>query len=210
MAKCYLNNNFFDFIIRKEIPFECLEEDFANFAGEDSFNSEVAEKALDIAFELYPDKPGEDEDDTMDKRHEFVSEFLEYARCEVVKKWAKNLGMSTQEQVKQHITNQAEISKEYWQRKFKRMSCYEFSAWKLGVPADDKDNERIMEQVEDSIFYDAKYSDADVNPDYFDPCELDITIDNSSQREPQDSEDECWEQMKVFQKDIPDSLLKDN
>ena len=29
---------------------------------EDEFNSDIAEKALDIACDIYPDKPGEDEE----------------------------------------------------------------------------------------------------------------------------------------------------
>ena len=194
MSKCYINNNFFEFVIAKHIPFETLEEDFANFAGEDSFNSEVAEAALELSFDLYPDdQVGKDNDDLMDLRHEFVDEFLEYARCEVIKKWAGNLGMFTKEEVKARINDQVQISKEYWTNKFKKMSSYQFSAWKLGVPADDKEQDRIMEQVEDSVFYDAKYPDEEREVIISTVAEGQKTI-----RVPQDSEDECWEQMRAM------------
>lgn len=184
MADNFLTKHFFEFVIAKHIPMESLEEDAPYFMGEDSFNSDTAEAALNLAYDLYPEKPGEDESDTMEKRHEFVSEFLEHARCEVVKKWASNLGMLTKEEADAKANAQAAFAVQ----KFKNMSAYQFSAWKLGVPANDKDNEKIMESVEDDIFYDAKYGNE------FDPCDLDITIDNSS-RVPQDSEDEAWEQM---------------
>ena len=214
--------NFFEFVIAKHIPFETLEEDFANFVGEDSFNSETAEAALELAFDLYPDdQAGKDDEDQMELRHNFVDEFLEYARCVVIKKWASNLGMYTKEQAQSNVDTQVQVSKEYWTKKIdlarersyndgfddgvnetlkkhRKMSSYQFSAWKLGVKPNDPEQDRIMEQVEDSVFYNAKYPD-----DEFDPCDLDVTIDNSSMKDdtlpseyqPQDSEDECWEQM---------------
>jgi len=203
MANNFTTPSFFEFVIAKHIPFESLEEDFANFAGEDSFNSEIAEAALDLAFDLYPDdQVGKDNDELMELRHEFVDEFLEYARCEVIKKWAGNLGMYTKEQAQSNVDTQVQVSKEYWSKKvdkayndgfdegvndtlnkFRKMSSYKFSAWKLGAPGKDKENEKIMENVEDSVFYETKYGKDDNLP---------------SEYQPQDSEDECWEQMRAM------------
>lgn len=194
MSKCYINKNFFEFVIAKHIPFESLEEDFANFAGEDSFNSEVAEAALELAFELYPDdQPGKDNDDLMDLRHEFVSEFLEHARCEVIKKWASNLGMFTKEQAQSNVDTQREVSKEYWTKKhdkelnlarercyndgiddgtrmtikkFSKMSSYAFSKWKL-------EHQALEQKINASK----------------------ILADKADDHVVQDSEDEAWEQM---------------
>ena len=150
---------FFDFVIRKEIPFESIEQEMSDRLMEDEFNSDIAEKALDVACEIYEEKPGEDLNDTIEKRHEFVSEFMEYCREEVTKKWASNLGMFTKEEAQNNVDTQRKICKEYWTSKFKKMSAYQFSAWKLGVTPNDKEQERIMEQVEDSIFYYQKYED---------------------------------------------------
>ena len=173
---CYINKNFFDFILRKHMDFDEIQQDFSDRLTEDEYNTDYAEAALDVAFDIFPEGPGKDENDVMDNRHEFVGEFLEYIRCEVIKKWAKNLGMMTKEEADHKANAQAA----FVTQRFKNMSSYEFSAWKLNVPANDKTQERIMEQVEDSVFYDAKYGEDDNLP---------------SEYEPQDSEDECWEQM---------------
>ena len=86
------NKVLFNFLLRKDICFESVEQHYSDLWLEDEFNSDLAEKALDIACEIYQEKPGEDLNDTIDKRHEFVSEFLEHCRNEVVRKWACNLG----------------------------------------------------------------------------------------------------------------------
>lgn len=168
---------FFDFLIRKEIPFECLEEDFPNFIGEDSFNSDIAEKALEISYSLYPD--GSDtEDELMEKRHQFVDEFIEYARCEVVKKWAENLGMVTIDKAQENANAQTAFAvKVYKDRiqhqaeRFASMSSYEHSKWKMEY--NNKDHEVTISTVGEGT----------------------KTI-----RVPQDSEDEAWEQLMAFQK----------
>ena len=201
----YNNSEFFDFLIRKEIPFECLEEDFANFAGEDSFNSDIAEKALEIAFDLYPDKPGEDEDDTMEKRHEFVDEFLEYARCEVVKKWASNLGMYTKEEAQANVDTQRKVCKDYWTNIFnKKMAENSLSDYNAGY--DEGVNDTLKKFRNMSSYAHSKWKrEGDPVPEKFDPCELDIHYDSSmkndsapSEYQPQDSEDEAWEQMRAM------------
>ena len=197
------NKKFFEFLLRKDFDFPSIEQDLSDRWREDEFNCEYAEAALDIAFDLYPDG-SEDNDSLMDKRHEFVSEFLEHMRCEVVKKWAGNLGMVTIAKAQENANAQAEEVSKMWKRRidlqadnFRKMSCYEFSQWKMD--AIDKEQKANAERI---------------TQDHFDPCELDIHYDNSSDRIPQDSEDEAWEQMKAFQrdnfKDIPDSFLKDN
>ena len=221
MANNFTSPHFFEFVITKHIPFESLEEDFANFAGEDSFNSEIAEAALELAFDLYPDdQPGKDNDDLMELRHNFVDEFLEHARCEVIKKWAGNLGMYTKAEAQANVDTQVQVSKEYWSKKvdkayndgwddavndtlnkFRKKSAYQFSAWKLGAKGNDKDQERIMEQVEDSIFYDEKYPDEE--------RESLLNDSTPSEYQPQDSEDECWEQMRVMQQQANNNHSQD-
>ena len=149
----------FDFVIRKEIPFESIEQEMADRLEEDEFNSDIAEKALDLACGLYPERPGVDIDETIDKRHTFVSEFMEYCREEVTKKWASNLGMFTREEAQNNVETQRKICKEYWINKFKKMSAYQFSAWKLGATADDEDSAKLYEAIEDDVFYYEKYPD---------------------------------------------------
>lgn len=193
MPDIKLNPEFFDFIVRKEIPYESLEEDFHNFSGEDSFNSDVAEKALEIAFSLYPDESSDNEDDLMDKRHEFVNEFLEYARCLVVKTWAENLGMVTIEKAQENANAQTAFAVKVYKDRlelqaenFRNMSSYQFSKWKL-----EQTNHHKME-----------------NPNPFGPMpaeDHEITMTESTgkvvtKRVPQDSEDEAWEQMVAFQR----------
>lgn len=179
------NKTFFEFLLRKDFDFPSIEQDLSDRWREDEFNCEYAEAALDIACDLYPDG-SEDNDSLMDKRHEFVSEFLEYMRCAVVKKWAENLGMVKIAKAQENANAQAEEVSKMWKRRielqaknFSEMSCYQFSQWKL-------DYEKVK------------------NPHK----------DLEDIRQPQDSEDEAWEQMKAFQrdnfKDIPDSFLKDN
>ena len=63
----------------------------------------------------------------MDKRHEFVSNFIEYCRSEVIKKWASNLGMITPSQ---SMKSGDLRCKEIYNR-FRNMSCYGFSQWKM-------------------------------------------------------------------------------
>jgi len=191
MTKCYINKNFFDFIIRKDIPFECLEEDFANFAGEDSFNSEVAEKALEIAFELYPDdQVGKDNDDLMELRHEFVDEFLEHARCEVVKKWASNLGMYTKEEAQSNVDTQRKVCKEYWTNVFnKKMAENSLNDYNAGY--DEGVNDTLKKFRNMSSYAHSKWKrEGDPVP---------MKDDSSpSEYQPQNSEDEAWEQMRAM------------
>ena len=179
------NKTFFEFLLRKEFDFPSIEQDLSDRWREDEFNCEYAEKALDIACDLYPDG-SEDNDSLMDKRHEFVSEFLEYMRCAVTKKWAKNLGMVKISKAQENANAQAEEVSKMWKRRielqaenFFNMSCYQFSEWKLDYDRT-KNPHKDLEDI----------------------------------RQPQDSEDEAWEQMEAFQrenfKDIPDSFLKDN
>ena len=206
----YTTPNFLDFIVRKHFAFEEIEQEMSDRLIEDEFNSDIAEQALEIAFDLYPDdQVGKDNDDLMDLRHEFVSEFMEYVRSEVVKKWASNLGMYTKDEAQSNVDTQREACKIYWEKKvntayddgvndtfkkFRKMSSYQFSAWKLGVKPDDPEQDRIMEQVEDSVFYDAKYGEDDTLP---------------SEYQPQDSEDECWEQMRVMQQQANNNHSQD-
>ena len=88
------NDNFMDFILRKHFDLSEIEQDLSDRWREDEFNCYIAEQALDIACDLYPDdQPGEDDDTLMDKRHVWVADFLEFVRSEVIRKWAINLGM---------------------------------------------------------------------------------------------------------------------
>lgn len=217
----FTSENFLDFIMKKHFDFCSIEEEMSDRLIEDEFNSDIAEQALDIAFDLYPDdQPGKDNDDLMDLRHEFVSSFMEYARSEVTKKWASNLGMITKEEAITRGNLQASEAVKHWKlkaerqyndgfddgvnetlKKHRKMSAYQFSAWKLGAKADDPDQDRIMEQVEDSIFYDEKYPDE----------ERESMLDDStpSEYQPQDSEDECWEQMRVMQQQANNNHSQD-
>lgn len=154
------NKQFFNFLLRKEFDFSEIMQDLSDRWREDEFNCEYAEKALDIAFDLYPDG-SESEDSLMDKRHEFVSDFLEHMRCEVTKTWAENLGMVTIDKAQENANAQAAEAVKIYKKQlelqaenFKNMSCYRFSQWKL-----EQSNHHKMDRV------------------------------------PQDSEDECWEQM---------------
>ena len=131
---------------------------------------------------------------------------MEYARSEVVKKWASNLGMYTKEEAQSNVDTQRDVSKEYWESKHKRelnetrercyndgvddgtrmtlnkfskMSAYAFSKWKL---------ERFNPEKESFCFKtekSAKMMRDDTAP---------------SEYQPQDSEDEAWEQMMAFQR----------
>ena len=205
------SKEFFGFLIRKDFDWDSIFEEMSDRLMEDEFNSPIAEKALDIACDLYPD--GSDtEDELMEKRHEFVSDFMEHCRCEYIKQCAENLGMVTIEKAQENADAQTKFAVKVYKDRldlqadnFRNMSSYQFSAWKL-----DQDMNEVNE-----------------DENYFDPCELDIHYDSTS-RIPQDSEDECWEQMKVMQKniqddnerirqaqlshsqDIPGSFLKDN
>ena len=190
------SKEFFGFLIRKDFDWDSIFEEMSDRLMEDEFNSPIAEKALDIAFDLYPD--GSDtNDELMEKRHEFVSDFMEHCRCEYIKQCAENLGMVTIDKAQENADAQTKFAVKVYKDRlelqadnFRNMSCYRFSQWKLEQSNNHKMN------------------------DEFDPCDLDIHYDNSSERVPQDSEDEAWEQMMAFQrnnfKDIPDSFLKDN
>ena len=114
---CYINKNFFEFILSKHMDFSEIEQDFSDRLCEDEYNTDYAEAALDVAFDLFPDAPGQDENTLMDNRHEFVGEFLEYVRSEVTKKWARNLGMLTAEEAREKANMQAEEACKYWKNK---------------------------------------------------------------------------------------------
>ena len=164
------NKQFFSFLLRKEFDFSEIMQDLSDRWTEDEYNCEYAEAALDIAYDIYPDG-SMDENALMDKRHEFVSEFLEYMRSETVKQWASNLGMVTIKKAQENANAQSEEACKYWKRKielqaenFAKMSAYQFSAWKLD------------------------YADAKTYRD------------NPMDYMPQDSEDEAWEQLMAFQK----------
>ena len=174
---------FFNFLIRKDFCWEDIIQEMSDRLMEDEFNSDIAEKALDIAFELYPD--GSDtHEELMELRHTFVSDFMEHCRCEYVMQSAGNLGMFTREEAQNNADIQAKEAVKFWKNKlqvqadnFRNMSGYQFSQWKL---------DNINDQLEE--FHSKE--------DYFDPCELDVHYDSKS-RIPQDSEDECWEQMRA-------------
>ena len=166
MSKCYMNNNFMDFIMRKHFAFEDVFQELSDILIEDEFNTSTAESALDISFDLFPDVPGEDLDDTFDKRHEWVSTFMEYAKTEVIKKMATNCGMITLEASNKKANDQGELVSKIIHERFKNMSSYEFSRWKL--------------------------TGKNTSPGMADDT-------MPSEYEPQDSEDEAWEQMRVFQ-----------
>ena len=165
------NKEFFNFLLRKELDFSSIQQDLSDRWTEDEYNCEYAEAALDIAFSVYPDG-SMPENDLMDNRHEFVSEFLEHMRSEVVKVWAKNLGMMTKEESDDKANTQAAEASKFWKaqierqaQNFRKMSSYQFSNWKL-------DYDDVKEYRDDVM-------------DYM----------------PQDSEDEAWEQLMVFQKE---------
>ena len=150
------NKTFFEFLLRKEFDFPSIEQDLSDRWREDEFNCEYAEKALDIACDLYPDG-SEDNDSLMDKRHEFVSEFLEYMRCAVTKKWAENLGMVKISKAQENANAQAEEVSKMWKRRielqadnFRNMSCYEFSQWKLDQ--DIKESDYTPQDSEDEAW----------------------------------------------------------
>lgn len=171
------NKQFFDFLLRKEFCFDEIMQDLSDRWREDEFNCEYAEKALDIACDLYPDG-SESEDALMDKRHEFVSDFLEHMRCEVTKTWASNLGMVTIEKAQENANAQAAEAVKMYKKQielqaknFRNMSAYQFAEWKLSYDAFPK-----ME-----------------NPNPFGPMPSEDHI-------VQDSEDEAWEQLMAFQR----------
>ena len=146
---------FFNFLIRKDFDWDSIAEEMSDRLMEDEFNSDIAEHALDIAFKLYPD--GSDSDsELMDIRHEFVSEFMEHCRCEYVKQCAGNLGMFTREEAKNNADIQAAEAVKFWKKqlenqadKFRSMSCYEFSQWKLDQ---DIKEEPIPQDSEDEVW----------------------------------------------------------
>ena len=175
---------FFNFLIRKDFDWNSIFEEMSDRLMEDEFNSDIAEAALDIAFKLYPDG-SDSESELMEIRHTFVSDFMEHCRCEYIKQCAENLGMVTKEEADNRANAQAKEAVKFWKNKldvqadnFRNMSSYQFSAWKL-----DQDLEEHWTD-----------NDERHDMDYFDPCELDIHYD-SSNKIPQDSEDETWEQM---------------
>ena len=49
------SKEFFEFLLRKDFCWDSIFEEMSDRLMEDEFNSPIAEKALDIAFELYPD-----------------------------------------------------------------------------------------------------------------------------------------------------------
>ena len=128
---------FFNFLIRKDFDWNSIFEEMSDRLMEDEFNSDIAEAALDIAFKLYPD--GSDtESELMELRHTFVSDFMEHCRCEYIKQCASNLGMFTREEAQNNADIQAKEAVKFWKNKiehqadkFRNMSCYEFSQWKL-------------------------------------------------------------------------------
>ena len=165
MSKCYMNKDFFRFLESKQLPLDEYEEEMSDMLC-DQFNTGLAEAALDVSFDLFPEKPGEDEDTTFDKRHEFVSEYMDYAQNEIIKKWASNLGMIDVKKSQENANAQGELVSKIIHKRFKDMSSYEFSQWKL--------------------------TGKNTSPGMADDT-------MPSEYEPQDSEDEAWEQMRVFQ-----------
>ena len=162
------NNQFYNFIINKHFCWEDIIQEFSDRLMEDEFNSPIAEQALDIAFDVYADGT-DDENELIEKRHEFVSDFMEYLRCDYIKQSAGNLGMVSAQEATDKANLQAKEATKYWKAKlekqasnFRNMSSYEFSNWKLN--------------------YDSVKEYRDDVTDYM----------------PQDSEDEAWEQMRVF------------
>ena len=165
------NNEFFSFILSKHFDWQEINQEMSDRLMEDEFNSTIAEEALDIAFDVYPD--GSDiENELMDKRHEFVSDFMEYCRCEYIKECAGNMGMISLKASNEKANLQAAEATKFWKaqverqaKNFRNMSSYQFSNWKL-------DYDDVKEYRDDVM-------------DYM----------------PQDSEDEAWEQLMVFQKE---------
>ena len=152
------NKKFFDFLLRKEFDFAEIMQDLSDRWREDEFNCQYAEKALDIAFDLYPDGSSDSQDVLMDQRHEFVSDFLEHMRCEVTKTWAENLGMVTIAKAQENANAQAEEVSKMWKRRidlqaenFRNMSCYRFSQWKLEQSNNHK-MDRVPQDSEDEAW----------------------------------------------------------
>ena len=113
---CYINKNFFDFILRKHFDFSELEQDFSDRWNEDDYNTDYAENALEVACDLFPDGKGLDEDDLMDNRHEFVSEFIDHVKSEITIKWARNLGMITKEEAAKKANDQTAEAIKFWKK----------------------------------------------------------------------------------------------
>ena len=165
---CYINDSFFEFILRKHMDFSEIEQDFSDRIMEDEYNTDYAEAALDVAFDLFPEGPGKDENDVMDNRHEFVSEFINYIHNQVTIKWARNLGMITKEEAAQKANDQAaEVARSYKLRaerryldgvddgkteagfEFAQMSGYAFSKWKLSIQPPVSDMQPDLDQWTD-------------------------------------------------------------
>lgn len=173
------SKEFFEFLIRKDFDWPTIFEEMSDRLMEDEFNSPVAEHALDIAFDLYPD--GSDtNDELMDKRHEFVSDFMEHCRCEYIKECAENLGMVSIAKAQENADAQTKFAVKVYKDRlelqaenFRNMSAYQFSQWKL-----EQMNHHKMDEV----------------------TITESTGKQVTKRVPQDSEDEAWEQLMAFQK----------
>ena len=132
-------------------------EEMSDRLMEDEFNSPIAEAALDIAFDLYPD--GSDtNDELMEKRHEFVSDFMEHCRCEYIKECAENLGMVTIDKAQENANAQTKMAVGVYKNRlelqaenFRNMSCYRFSQWKLEQSNNHK-MDRVPQDSEDEAW----------------------------------------------------------
>ena len=164
-----------------------FESEMSDRLIEDQFNSSTAENFLDTAFDMFPDGPGLDTDDLMDKRHELVSAAMDHLTNIVIKKWATNLGMVNKKDYESKEIADLRVKQVY--DHFRSLSAYQFSEWKLGNPTqfNPKSDVGAEFKIKESILNDAI--------DQLDDKYKDVT------RQPQDSEDEAWEQMKAFQRD---------
>ena len=134
------SNAFYSFIISKHFCWQDISQEFSDRLMEDEFNSPIAEEALDIAFDVYPDGSDE-ENELMEKRHEFVSDFMEYCRCEYIRETAGNLDMVNRSEYEKQSIADARVSihgkASYYRgrrdamNEFAKISGYAFSKWKL-------------------------------------------------------------------------------
>ena len=156
----FTDPDFLDFLVRKEFDWTSIVQEFSDRLIEDEYNSEIAEKALEISYDLFPDG-SDNENDLMDKRHEFVSAFMEYCRCDFIKQQARNLDMVDRKDYESKKIADARVSihgkAQYYrgirdsERSFHKMSAYGFSAWKLRYKGGFQD-ENIAHDSEDETW----------------------------------------------------------